>query len=381
MSTVTTNPALTQKIPRLNCSLRELVVYYLKLGVIGFGGPVALLGYMQRNLVDERKWVSQKDFNDGLALAQLCPGPIASQLSMYFGWLSRGPLGALLTGIALALPAYLIVLGLTYVYLTYGELPPLRKLFGGMSGAVLVVILFAAWRLFKQTVAKRRDLAVIAAVTLVLTVVAGSELFWVFLAAGVAAMWTGRKDGVAAFFAFPGFIGQDIDTLKKMAWYFFEVGAMVFGSGMVIVPFLYQGVVAEYRWLNEVQFQDALAVAMVTPGPAVITVAFMGFLIAGLPGSLIAPFGIFAPCYLFTILVAPVFQRIVGVNRSANQFVEGVSAAAVGAIGGAVVLIGAKTAWTPVNIGVFLGATALVCYRVPDALVILSAGAAGLILL
>ncbi|HEX4922910.1 MAG TPA: chromate efflux transporter [Bdellovibrionales bacterium] len=379
MSTATTEQARSRS--RVHCSLRELVLYYLKLGSIGFGGPVALLGYMQKDLVDTRKWVDQKDFNDGLALAQLCPGPIASQLSMYIGWLSRGPLGAFLTGAALALPAYVLVLALCWVYISYGEMPPLRRVFGGMSGAVLVVILFAAWRLFKKTVSKRRDLTAIAAVTLVLTIVAGSELFWVFVAAGVAATWTGRKLGPAAFFAFPGFIGQDAATLKKMAWYFFEVGAMVFGSGMVIVPFLYQGVVAEYRWLNETQFQDALAVAMVTPGPAVITVAFMGFLISGLPGSLIAPAGIFGPCYIFTILVAPVFHRIVGRNEAANDFVEGVSAAAVGAIGGAVLLIAWKTAWSPVTIGVFLGAFALIYRRTPDALVILLAGAAGYLLL
>ena len=365
---------------KLACSLKDLVLYYLKLGAIGFGGPVALVGYMQRDLVDTRKWVSQKDFNDGLALSQLCPGPIASQLCMYLGWLCGGWWGSFLTGSALALPAFILVMFLSWGYIEFGELPELRKIFSGMAGAVIAIILLAAWRLFKKSVSGRRDLTAIAVITGLITAWNGAELVWVFIAAGVAAILIRKKTSVAGFFVFPGFVGQDFATLKKMFLYFFEVGAMVFGSGMVIVPFLYQGVVTQYAWLNGAQFQDALAIAMVTPGPAVITVAFMGFLISGFPGSLLAVAGIFGPCYLFTILTAPVFQKIIKGNDSASHFVEGVSAAAVGAIGGAVFLVAQKTQWTPGHIAVFAAAGFLsLRFKVPEALLILLAGAAGLL--
>jgi chromate transporter len=367
--------------------LAALIQYFLRLGLIGFGGPVALLGYMQKDLIDQRKWFTQKQYNDGLALAQLCPGPIATQLCMYLGWIRSGWWGALCTGVALALPAYFVVLLLSWFYIEYGQMPPLRKIFAGMSAAVLAVIIMAAWRLFKKSVWHERDLTAVALISFFLTIWAGSELFWVFVFSGAAIALVRNKklknqvlQGISLF-TFPGYIGQDFDVLKKMTWYFFEVGAMVFGSGMVIVPFLYHGVVGEYGWLNEAQFQDALAVAMVTPGPAVITVAFMGFLISGLPGSILAPIGIFAPCYLFTIMVAPIFSKIIQNNKPTSAFVDGVSAAAVGAIGGAVWIIGKKMSWTPLQAVIFaLAAVLLLRFKIPDALVILAAGVAGLFL-
>lgn len=368
---------------RLACSLKDLTRYFLKLGAVGFGGPVALVGYMQKDLVDTKQWVSQKDFNDGLALSQLCPGPIASQLCMYIGWLCGGWWGALCTGVALALPAFVIVMGLCWVYVTYGELPELRQAFSGMSGAVIAIILLSAWRLFNKSVRPRRDLMVIAVITFGLTVWTGTELLWVFIVAGIAAAISHRKfSGMASFLTFPGYVGQDFDLLKKQFYYFFEVGAMVFGSGMVIVPFLYQGVVTQYGWLNDSQFKDALAIALVTPGPAVITVAFMGFLISGFIGAILAVAGIFAPCYLFTVLTAPVFQKIVMQNDSASSFVDGVSAAAVGAIGGAVILVAQKTSWSVATLVVFAMTLLLsLKFKVPEALLILGAGVVGYLVL
>jgi chromate transporter len=357
--------------------LNKLLLYFLKLGLTGFGGPVALVGYMQRDLIENRKWFTQKNFSDGLGLAQLCPGPVATQLAMYLGWLANGFRGAFLAGFCLALPAFLIVLALCAFYVHYGELPHFKSAFEAMQGTVLAVICVSAYRLFKKMVWPNKDLWFVTLSVFASTILFGKELFWVFLGAGVVTVLLRHhksKVGVLLF-TFPGYVGQDFATLKKLSWYFFEVGAMVFGSGMVIVPFLYQGVVRDFGWLTDSQFRDALSIALVTPGPVVITVAFMGFLVSGLPGAVLSTFGIFAPCYLFTILVAPLYQRLANQNRQASAFVDGMTAAAVGSILASVLLIGQRTAVDPfVVVTFFLTLVLLLRFKVPEVILILGTG-------
>jgi chromate transporter len=333
------------------CSLRELTMYFLRLGTFGFGGPIALAGYMQKDLVEKRRWLSKEDYIEGLALAQLAPGPLAAQLAIYLGWVRGGVLGATLIGVAFVLPSFIMVLGLAALYLRFGGLSWMQGAFYGIGAAVIAIIARSVWKLGKMTLAKDRLLWALFAVSGLVTAWTESEVIWIFLGSGVLALLVkappklGR--GAALALPFPpwwlsGLGGAASDsTLWTIAWYFAEAGAFVFGSGLAIVPFLHSGVVNQFHWLNDQQFLDAVAVAMITPGPVVITVAFIGYLVAGPVGAGVAALATFGPCYLFTVIPAPHFRRF-SKNLSIKAFVDGVSAAATGAIAGAAFVLGRR---------------------------------------
>lgn len=335
------------------CSLRDLALYFLRLGTVGFGGPIALAGYMQRDLVEERRWFSKDDYVEGLALAQLAPGPLAAQLAIYLGWVRGGVIGATLIGVAFVLPSFVMVLVLAALYLRFGGLPWMRGAFYGIGAAVIAIIGRSVVKLGKLTLAKDRLLWGLFGVSALVTAWTESEIIWIFLASGIVSMAVKAKVRVAAPGAALGFLPLPIwsmtglagvapgSALWTIAWYFAEAGAFVFGSGLAIVPFLHGGVVNRFQWLDDQQFLDAVAVAMITPGPVVITVAFIGFLVAGLAGASVAALATFGPCYLFTVLPAPYFRRF-SKNMAVKGFVDGVSAAATGAIAGAAFVLGRR---------------------------------------
>jgi chromate transporter len=341
--------------PPAGYSLRQLTLYALKLGTIGFGGPVALIGYMHRDLVEERKWISEADYKDGLALAQLAPGPLAAQLAIYLGYVHYGVVGASLVGTAFVLPSFLMVLGIGWAYILYGGLSWMQSVFYAVGASVIGIIAVSAYRLTKKTVGKDRLLWTIYLLVMAVTVVTESEIIAVFLAAGVVAWlvkappkWL-KKPTISAVSLSPlSFLGSlmtpqaDSHLLGQVFWFFAKAGAFVFGSGLAIVPFLYGGVVKEYQWLNDRQFIDAVAVAMITPGPVVITVGFIGYLVAGFWGAVVAAVATFLPCYFFTILPAPYFKKY-GRRADIGAFVAGVTAAATGAISAAVIVLGKRS--------------------------------------
>ena len=329
--------------------LKDLVLYFLKLGAIGFGGPVALVGYMHRDLVETRKWITEEDYKEGLALAQLAPGPLAAQLSIYLGYVHYRIIGATLVGLAFVLPSFLMVLGIGYAYVKAGGLPWMQAVFYGIGAAVIGIIAISSYKLTKKSLGKDWLLWGIAVVVAIATFITEKEILWLILTSGVI-VWLYKApptfiSGKAPFFST---VLLQITTaftlnekLTQIGWFFFKAGAFVFGSGLAIVPFLYGGVVKEYQWLNDQQFLDAVAVAMITPGPVVITVGFIGYLVAGFPGACVAALATFLPCYLFTVLPAPYFKKH-GKHPSIKAFVDGVTAAAVGAIGGAVLVLGKR---------------------------------------
>src|SRR5438309_10814147 len=330
-------------------SLARLARYFLKLGSIGFGGPVALVGYMYRDLVEKRHWISDDDYKEGLTLAQLMPGPLAAQLAMYLGYVHFRIVGATVAGIAFVLPSFLMVVAIGWAYVRYGGLPWMQAAFYGVGAAVIGIIAISAYKLMTKNIGKDRLLWAIYLVTAGFTVWTQSESVWLFLGAGVL-VWLVRappkrllgKNAASALIAFgphgaPTCVvatSLDWPLLAQIVVFFAKAGAFVFGSGLAFVPFLYGGVMHENQWLTERQFVDAVAVAMITPGPVVITVGFIGYLIAGLPGAAVAAMGTFLPCYLFTILPAPYFKKH-GSRPAIIAFVDGVTAAAVGAIAGA----------------------------------------------
>ena len=331
-------------------SLRDLLLYMLRLGSLGFGGPVALAGAMHRDLVEARGWISEADYKEGLALAQLMPGPLAAQLAMYLGYVHFRVLGATLVGMAFVLPSFLMVVALGWAYVRYGGLPWMQAVFYGVGAAVIGIIAMSAWKLTTKSVGRDRLLWAIYLVVAAVTVVTEDEIAWLFLAAGLIVMawrapprWlsrTGAPIVVGGQMTTGAGIASTLDwsLLAQLGLFFAKAGAFVFGSGLAIVPFLYGGVVTDHHWLDERQFVDAVAVAMITPGPVVITVGFIGYLVAGFPGAVVAALGTFLPCYLFTILPAPYFKRY-GKLPALVAFVDGVTAAAIGAITSAVVVL------------------------------------------
>jgi len=338
-------------------SLAQLTRYFLKLGTIGFGGPVALVGYMYRDLVEARRWITEEDYKDGLTLAQLMPGPLAAQLAMYLGYVHYRVVGATVAGVAFVLPSFLMVVAIGWAYVRYGGLPWMPAAFYGVGAAVIGIIAISAYKLTTKNVGRDKLLWAIYLVTAGFTVWTESESVWLFLGGGVLVWlvrappkrWFGKSAAPALMALAPHGIptcavatGLDWTLLAQIGAFFAKAGAFVFGSGLAIVPFLYGGVVHDYQWLNERQFVDAVAVAMITPGPVVITVGFIGYLIAGFPGAVVAALGTFLPCYLFTILPAPYFKKY-GKRPALVAFVNGVTAAAIGAITGAVIVLAERS--------------------------------------
>src|SRR5215216_3011933 len=331
--------------------LRGFLLYFLRLGTFGFGGPIALTGYMQRDLVERRRWISSDDYKQGLALAQLAPGPLAAQLAMYLGWVRGGVLGAALVGIGFVLPSFLMVVALAAAYVEFGGLSWMAGAFYGIGAAVIAIIARSATKLMKMTLARDWLLWGVFAANAIMTGWTESEIVWVFVASGALVMLIRARPQRAPgkpLAAVPPMLLSGLHgaasgaTVWKIGWYFASAGAFVFGSGLAIVPFLHGGVVKDFGWLDERQFLDAVAIAMITPGPVVITVAFIGYLVAGPLGATAAAIGVFVPCYLLVILPASWFQHHRD-NAQLKAFVRGATAAATGAIAGAVVVLGLRS--------------------------------------
>ena len=386
--------------------LSQLVLYFLKLGTIGFGGPVALVGYMHRDLVEQRKWISESEYKGGLTIAQLMPGPLAAQLAIYLGYVHYGILGATLVGATFVLPSFLMVLVLGWAYVAFGGISWMQAVFYGVGASVIGIITISAYKLTQKTIGTNRLMWAIYLVSAATTVITESESVWLFLGAGLI-VWALRTPpwkkarSTAAGLAFPILAMAPAakaslnELLTQIAIFFTKAGAFVFGSGLAIVPFLYGGVVKEYGWLNDQQFLDAVAVAMITPGPVVITVGFIGYIVtaegagfgAGLAGASVAALATFLPCYLLTIIPAPYFKKH-GKRPGIVAFVDGVTAAAVGAIAGACLVLGRRTVfangWTPevpkivillITIGLLLKFR-----KLPEPVVILGAALVGLLI-
>ena len=370
-------------------TLKQLILYFLKLGTIGFGGPVALVGYMHRDLVEQKKWLDEEDYKEGLALAQLAPGPLAAQLAIYLGYVHYRIIGATLAGITFVLPSFIMVLGIGYAYVKAGGLPWMQALFYGIGAAVIGIITVSSYKLTRKSLNKQWLLWVIFLVLAITTFLTESENLWLILGAGLV-IWFYKSPprfnkAMSIFFMIPVLLqitsNWTNEKLTQLGWYFFKAGAFVFGSGLAIVPFLYGGVVKEYEWLNEQEFLDAVAVAMITPGPVVITVGFIGYLVAGVPGACVAALATFLPCYLFTIIPAPYFKKY-GKHPAIKAFVDGVTAAAIGAIAGAVVVLAKRQLTDLVSAGIAI-VTILVLLRfkkIQEPFIILAAAVAGLII-
>jgi len=380
-------------VERAPATLWDFVLYFLRLGALGFGGPVALANSMRRDLVEARGWISDDEYENGLALAAACPGPLAYQLAVYCGYIRFGVAGGLAVAVAFALPPFLIVSVAAYLYVRFSGNWQLRALFYGIAPAVVALIVKACWNLGKRTL-RRDSLAwLFAAIACAVTVIVQKELAIMFIAAGVIGAFlfgrstaskqptasTPSKRTANALLLAPAAAGVFSGTTAKLFLFFFKTGLLVFGSGLVIVPFLKTQVVDQYHWLNNRQFLDSVAIGMISPGPVVITATFVGYLLNGLAGALAATVGIFLAPVLFTVLATPILLRYHKHPRVAG-FIRGVGVTVVGVLVGTTWLVGKEAIgdWLTIAIAVASLLAITLWNRLPEPAVILASGVIGL---
>jgi chromate transporter len=365
-------------------SLNELVRYFLKLGLLGFGGPVALVGQMERELVSERGWLTKEQMREAIAVCQSLPGPLAIQVGIFIAYLRCGFWGAWAGGWAFILPNFLIVAGLGALYVHFGALQPVTAIFYGVSPAVIALILHSCYRLAKLGMEDWLQWCIAVACFLV-TVILQSEVAILFIGAGIlgvlyyGTVWRRPPAATPLLAALPAAPVAKSALLGKLLLFFLKAGALTFGSGLVIVPFLQQGVVQEYGWLGEREFLIAVAIGMISPGPVVITATFVGFLVAGFWGSVAATVGIFLPSFILVLVAAPILARH-RANHNVQGFVKGAYAAAIGSILGASLLLGriAIGDWLTIFIGL-VSLAVLFRWKVSNPLLMVTASVVGLI--
>jgi chromate transporter len=341
---------------RARSSFADTAWYFLRLGAVGFGGPAALAERMRQDLVVDRAWMTPEEFDLGLTMAAACPGPLAYQLAIFCGDVRHGARGAGTVAVSFAAAPFVLVLAMAAAYTRWGPSSVTRGLFYGAGPVVVALIARACWSLGRKTLHRSRLAWAIAASGLVLTWLLGREPVVVFLMAGSLGAWllrprvlhgapaaAPRSAGVrappgAGAILVTGSLGAHASGLFA---FFFKTGCLVFGSGLVIVPFLRSGVVNTHHWLDSQQFIDAVTIGLVSPGPVVITATFVGYLVDGLRGATAATAGMFLPALLFTLAASPLFRRA---SRSArlSGFVRGVTAAVVGVLAGTVPLVASQ---------------------------------------
>jgi chromate transporter len=353
-----TTPGVTPDSVGTHVRIRDLVWYYLRLGALGFGGPVALCGQMERELVQGRKWVTKDEMREAIAVCQSLPGPLAIQVGILISYLRGGFWGAWAGGWAFILPNFVIVASLAALYVHFGGLSPVTAIFYGVSPAVIALILHSCYRLAKLGMEDWLQWVIVAA-SLAITVAVQAEVALVFIGAGlIGILYYGSllRGRLATSLPFLGAVPLGADAtpeglgavLGKLVVFFLKAGSLTFGSGLVIVPFLEKGLVQQTGWLDERQFLVAVAMGMLSPGPVVITATFVGYLVAaerfgslmaGFWGSLASTVGIFLPSFLLVLIVAPILIRH-RANANVQGFVKGAYAAAIGTILGACILLG-----------------------------------------
>ncbi len=375
------------------CTLARLAGYFLRLGLLGFGGPVALAASMRRDLVEERGWLDDVEYDEGLAIATACPGPLAYQLAVYCGFVRFGLGGALSVAVAFAVGPFLLVTLAAAAYVKFSATWQLRALFYGIAPVIVALIARACWNLGRKTLKTDLWAWVIGGIVAGLTVVYRRELAFAFLLAGALGVFlfrgaprprgTPAPPGARLPALLPGWgpIGAVVASpVVKLFAFFFKTGLLVFGSGLVIVPFLKAYVVDQYHWLSDRQFLDSVAIGMITPGPVVITATFVGYLLQGLPGAVAATGGIFAPPVLFTVIATPLLRRY-RANLRVQGFIRGITSAVVGALVGTTVLVGLSAIGDLLTTALALGGLALVLAskKLPEPLLVAAAALIGLL--
>jgi chromate transporter len=383
---------LTQRV-----SLSALVRYFLRLGLTGFGGPVALANYMRRDLTDRYGWIDAEEYDEGLAIATACPGPLAYQLGVYCGYVTHGVVGALAVALAFAAAPFVLVVVVAALYVRFGSTWQLHAIFYGVGPIVIAVIVRSCWDLGRKTLRQEWLAYAFAAIACAITIVVQQELVALFLIAGALgivlfnrprpmapprheAESAGAVIRLSSMTSIAG--AYQYVALSKIFWFFFKAGLLVFGSGLVIVPFLKAYVVDQYHWLSNQAFLDAVAVGIVSPGPVVITATFVGYLNHRLPGAIAATVGIFSPSLIFVLLGTPLLRRYRS-NGRLQGFVRGVTVAVVGVLLGTSYLIARSTIHDILGLVLLASALAVLCskWKVPEPVLVAAGALLGLVIM
>lgn len=368
-------------------TLGRLMLYFLRLGALGFGGPIALAEHMQRDLVP-RGWISDEEFVEGLAFSQMMPGPLAAQLAIWIGYIRFNVLGATLIGFIFILPPFLLVLAIAALYKEFNGLPIVQALFYGIGPVVIAIIALSAFRLARKTVGKDWVMWIIFGVVMLITLFLRAEFVILFIIAGLIGLlikfpiskWK-HKSSKLPLIIFSAAVGSiQLPVLLQLSTFFLIAGAFTFGSGLAIVPFLHQGVVVQHHWLNETQFLDAVAVGIITPGPVVITAAFIGYLVAGFLGALVSALSVFLPVYLFVILIGRLIVRHHD-HPALQGFVKGATSAATGAIAGAAIILGRGSIKDIPTAVIGLASLLILMFlRIPEPILVVAGALVGILL-
>ena len=379
---------MTISTPVSQGRIGEVVPYFLRLGLLGFGGPIALVGQMERELVGDRKWLTKEQMREAIAVCQSLPGPLAIQVGIYVSYLRTGFWGAWAGGWAFIFPNFVIVAALGALFVHLGDLPAVTAVFYGVGPAVIALILHSCYRLAKLGMEDRLQWT-LAVICFCVTVILQAEVALLFIGAGIVgilyygSLFRRLPPAAAPALAAPILLQlapiASGSTIGKLLLFFLKAGSLTFGSGLVIVPFLQKGLVQEYGWLDERQFLIAVAIGMISPGPVVITATFVGYLVAGFWGSLVSTIGIFLPSFLLVLVAAPILARHRG-NTNVQGFIKGAYAAAIGTILGACILLGriAIGDWLTVAIGI-ASLAVLFRWKVSNPLLIAATAVVGLI--
>jgi chromate transporter len=376
-------------------SLKDVAGLFLKLGIISFGGPAAHIALMEQETVSRRRWLSREHFLDLLATTNLVPGPNAVEMASHIGFVRAGWPGLVVGGISFTLPAGLISLAVAWVYVRLGALPEAAALFYGINPAVMAIILVATYRLGRTALKDRRAIA-LSLICLAAALLGANEVL-VLLAAGAAGILLyapprlpGRPGSLHSLLAWlplaPGLPAGLLtlspswldDRLLRLGLFFLKVGSLLFGSGMVLFAFIQRDVVTRYGWLTQQQLIDAIAVGQMTPGPVLSSATFIGYLVSGLPGALVATLAVFAPSFLIVALVGPWIPRL---RRApaVQAFLRGVNAAVVALILAVAVALfrsAVVDVWTAAIL--LAGLVALLRFRLDTLWLVLGGAACGL---
>jgi len=386
--------------------LREIALAFLRLGFVAFGGAAAHIGLMEEEFVRRRKWLSREEFLDRLGAVNLLPGPTSTEMAIYLGELRGGFPGLLVAGACFILPAAFMTVGLAWAYVKYLALPELAGVLWGVKPVVVVLLVQAVWSLAKAAL-KSRELMVLAAVVLglaamhvpTLALLIGTGVAWIVAnrigqkpvsSAGAAALagsgasLTNGADGentahraVAAIGGASSFLAM---TTSGVFLYFLKIGALLFGSGYVLLAVLREDLVERLHWLNETQLLDAIAVSQATPGPFFTVATFVGYLLAGWHGAGVATLGMFVPAFTYVALTANVLPKM-RKSQNAGAFLDGVNAAAVALMAFVGIQFARQVVTTPLSVAIGAVAAALVFrYRVNSAWVVLGGALSGLVL-
>ncbi|MEH2353772.1 chromate efflux transporter [Nostoc sp.] len=350
--------------------LGELASLFFKLGVIGFGGPVAHIAMIEDEVVKHRQWLTREHFLDLLGATNLIPGPNSTEMAIHIGYIYAGWLGLIVSGVCFVLPAVLITGGFAWVYVAYGTLPQIAPLLYGIKPAVLAIIINALWGLAKKAVKTRQLLAIAFAVALltlllklneVIALLIGGLLGMVWLHSGdkhdkpgdkanflIASLSTGATLKASAVLATSIATASTVTnvSLWQLGWFFLKVGSVLFGGGYLLVAFLQGGLVQEYGWLTQQQLLDAIAIGQFTPGPVLSTATFIGYVIAGIPGAIVATIGIFLPSFVFVAALNPLIPRL-RASSWTKAFLDAVNVSAVALMVVTTLQLGAATLTLP----------------------------------